>query len=210
MTAHAPERNPATMPPRHYTELQLDALQELASIGSGTAATALAQLLGRPVDITVPRARALGLADAVDAAGAPEEQVASALMGVGGDLEAVVLLLFPSADEATICGLLGVEADTDVGDSALGEIANILGASALGALAKMTELALEPRPPAVIHDMLGAIVASVLAETAGDVDVALMLDAELSIAGAPCSVSFMLLPTAGAVDELLARLGLDR
>ena len=198
------------MPPRHYTELQLDALQELASIGSGTAATALAQMLGRPVDITVPRARALGLADAVDAAGAPEAQVASALIGVGGDLDAVFLLLFPSADEATICGLLGVEAGTDVGDSALGEIANILGASALGALATMTGLALEPRPPAVVHDMLGAIVASVLAETAGDVDVALMLEAELSIAGSPCSVSFMLLPTAGAVAELLARLGLDR
>jgi chemotaxis protein CheC len=198
------------MSSRHYTELQLDALQELASIGSGTAATALAQLLGRPVDITVPRARALGLADAVDAAGAPETHVASALMGVGGDLEAVVLLLFPNADEATICGLLGVEAGTDVGDSALGEIANILGASALGALATMTGLALEPHPPAVIHDMLGAIVASVLAETVGDVEVVLVLETELSIAGAPCAVSFMLLPTAGAVAELLARLGLDR
>jgi chemotaxis protein CheD len=31
-----------------YTDLQLDALRELANIGSGTAATALSALLGRP------------------------------------------------------------------------------------------------------------------------------------------------------------------
>ncbi len=39
----------------HYTEMQLDALRELANIGSGTASTALSSMLGRSVDITVPR-----------------------------------------------------------------------------------------------------------------------------------------------------------
>ena len=51
----------------HYTEMQLDALRELANIGSGTAATALSAMLGRPVDISVPSARALPLAEAVEA-----------------------------------------------------------------------------------------------------------------------------------------------
>jgi chemotaxis protein CheC len=198
------------MSPDDYTALQLDALTELASIGSGTAATALAQLLGRTVDIAVPRALALGLADAVDAVGAPDAQVAGALMPVGGDLEAVVLLLFPGDDAATLCRLLGVEPGSEVGDSALGEIANILGAAALGALVTMTGLALEPRPPLVVHDMLGAIVASALAETAGEVDVALVLDGELDVADVACSLSFLLIPTAGGVAELLARLGLER
>jgi len=193
-----------------YTDTQLDALQELASIGSGTAATALAQMLGRTVDLAVPRALALELADAVDAVGPPEAQVAAAIMPAAGDFEAVVLLLFPSRDADTLCRLLGVEPGTDVGDSALGEIANILGASALGALATMTGLALEPRPPLVVHDMLGAIVASALAETAGEVDVALVLDTELDVADVACSLSFLLIPTAGAIAELLARLGLER
>ena len=41
-----------------YSEMQLDALRELANIGSGTAATALSSLLDRPVDLHVPKASA--------------------------------------------------------------------------------------------------------------------------------------------------------
>ena len=48
------------MTPR-LTDLQLDALRELANIASGTAATALSQMLGQEVDISVPRALALPL-----------------------------------------------------------------------------------------------------------------------------------------------------
>lgn len=194
----------------HYDEQQLDALRELASIGAGTAATALSQMLGRPVELAVPRALALPLADAVEAVGAPETLVSAAVMEVDGDVEAVVLLLFPEADAATLCELLGVEHRTMIGDSALGEIANVLGAAALGALAKLTKLAVEPRPPQVLHDMLGAIVASALAQTVGDVDLALVLDASLTLAGVPSGLSFLLLPSAGGVAELLTRLGLGR
>ena len=42
-----------------YTDVQLDALRELANIGSGKASTALSMLLGRAVDISVPKAHAL-------------------------------------------------------------------------------------------------------------------------------------------------------
>ena len=56
-----------------YTDLQLDALRELANIGSGNASTALSSMLGRSVDITVPAARVLPMADAVPAGGNPAE-----------------------------------------------------------------------------------------------------------------------------------------
>lgn len=191
-----------------YDEIQLDALRELASIGSGTAATALAQMLGRPVELAVPRALALPFADAIESVGEADEMVASVVMPIGGDVEAVVLLLFSNRCAAILCDLLGVEPRSDLGDSALGEIGNILGASAVGALATMTGLTLEPEPPHVLHDMLGAVVASVLTATVGDLDVALVLDAELAVEGAACGLSFLLLPTAGGVAELLGRLGL--
>lgn len=191
-----------------YDEQQLDALRELASIGSGTAATALSQMLGRPVELAVPRALALPLADALDAVGEPDAMVASVVLPVGGDAEIVVLLLFSYSCAACLCELLGVEPRSELGDSALGEIGNILGASAVGALAQMTGLALEPQPPHVLHDMLGAVVASVLAATAGDLDLALVLDAELGVEDAACGLSFLLLPTSGGAAELLGRLGL--
>ena len=37
---------------------------------------------------------------------------------------------------------------------------------------------------------------------------ALVLDSELDVAGEPCSISFLLLPNAGGVFDLLAPLGL--
>lgn len=191
-----------------YDERQLDALRELASIGSGTAATALAQMLGRPVELAVPRALALPLADALDALGEPDAMVSSVVMQVGGDTEIVVVLLFSYRCAATLCELLGVEPRSELGDSALGEIGNILGASAVGALAQMTGLALEPQPPHVLYDMLGAVVASVLSATVGELEVALMLDADLIVEEASCGLNFLLLPSADGVAELLDRLDL--
>lgn len=191
-----------------YTDLELDALRELANIGSGTAGTALSSMLGRPVDISVPRALALPLADAVDAAGDAEMPATGVVIPLQGDLAGTVLLLFDEADAATLCGLLGVDPDSDVGLSALGEIGNILGTSYIQALGQMTGLNLEPTPPQVATDMLGAIVATVLAAEAAAADVALLLDSDLSVEGEPCSLSFMLLPEPGGVRELLTRLGL--
>jgi chemotaxis protein CheC len=192
-----------------YDDQQLDALRELASIGSGTAATALAQMLGRAVELTVPRALALPLADALDAVGEPDAMVASVVLPVGGDAELVVLLLFSYDCAASLCDILGVEPRSELGDSALGEIGNILGASAVGAFAQMTGLTLEPQPPHMLYDMLGAVVASILSATVGELDLALVLDASLTVEDAACGMSFLLLPTVVGVAELLGRLGLD-
>ncbi len=195
--------------PKTYPEMQLDALRELANIGSGTAATALSSMLGRPVDISVPAALALPLADAVEAAGTPDAVVTAVVLPLVGDLDAIALLLFAPEDAAALCGLLGVDVDSDMGISALAEIGNILGSAYIGALTTMTNLALEPAPPKTATDMLGAIVSSVLAAGAAETDVALLLDSELTVEGAECSLSFMLAPGREGVAEILARLGLD-
>lgn len=195
------------MPSARYSDLQLDALRELANIGSGTAGTALSALLGRPVDISVPKAAALDLADAVDSAGPPEQLVWAVVVGVDGDLDATALLVVGEEDAGTICAFLGVEPETDTGRSALEEIGNILVASYIGALSQMTGLALDLRPPASACDMLAAVVASVLAGSGDDRDVAIMLDSDLTVDNSEVALSFMLLPTPEGVDELLHRIG---
>jgi chemotaxis protein CheC len=191
-----------------YTELQLDALRELANIGSGNASIALSGMLGRSVDISVPNALAIPLAEAVEAAGAPERPVTGIVLGIVGDMTGTVLLLVPPADADAMCRMLGVEPDDEFGLSALGEIGNIVGTSYINALAAMTGMALEPTPPATATDMLGAIVESVLAAHAHGGDFALMLDSDLTVEGEDCSISFLLVPDQGGVEELLARLGL--
>jgi chemotaxis protein CheC len=193
----------------HYTELQLDALRELANIGSGTASTALSGMLGRSVDISVPKAQALPIAEAVEAAGDPEIEVTGIVLGILGEMNGTVLLLVPPADADAMCRLLGVEPDDEFALSALGEIGNIVGTSYINALAAMTGMEIEPTPPATATDMLGAIVESVLAGAAISGDIALLLDSNLVVEGEGCSVSFLLVPDQGGVQLLLERLGLS-
>ena len=194
------------MSTQEYSELQLDALRELANIGSGTAGTALAGLLGRSVDLSVPKAAAMALEQAVELTGPGETEVGAVLVPIVGDLDAVALLLFPPADADAICALLGVDVRSDEGASALGEIGNILCASYINALATMLGMELEPRPPQVAWDMLGAIIASVLLREATP-DGALVLDSNLLVEGESCSLSFLLLPTQGGIADLLGRMG---
>jgi chemotaxis protein CheC len=191
-----------------YSTLQLDALRELANIGSVTASAALSTLLGRPVDVSVPNARLVPIAEAVEATGPPESEITGIALGVVGELTATVLLLVPPADAGRLLALLGVGAGDALAPSALREIGNIVGTSYVNALARMTGLDLEPTPPAIATDMLGAIVHTVLAGHASDVDAALLLDSTLEVEDEDCSVSFVLVPDQGGVDLLLDRLGL--
>jgi chemotaxis protein CheC len=194
--------------PFTLNETQLDALCELANIASGGAAGALSQMLAREVDISVPRAVALPLADAIDACGAPEDEMTAVAIGVTGDLTGQVLLLTPPEQSRRLCSLLGVEFGTEVGDSALREIGNILGTTYLNGLSAMTGLTLIPCPPVLQVDMLAALLASIMAVTIGEQDLALLLDSELTIAQERCAITFMLLPTSNGIGDLLAPLGI--
>jgi chemotaxis protein CheC len=190
-----------------YTDIQLDALRELANIGSGTAGTALSSILGRSVDISVPSVAAMDVQGAVEEIGEADREVRATLVPFTGDLTGSALLLFPPDDAAVICRLLGVDPDGEDGESALAEIGNILCASYLTALGQMLGMEVEPCPPETAWDLLGAIVATVLLGQA-ETEEALLLDSALIVEGDSCSLSFLLLPAGGGVDELLQRLGL--
>lgn len=190
-------------------EMQLDALRELANIGSGNAGTALGSMLGTSVDISVPTAAALPLADAVAAAGEADDLRYGVVVPVVGDLDATAVLLFPESDARTMCGIYGLDPATPDGASVLGEIGNILGSNYINVLGQMVGWDLEPAPPQVVHDMLGAILQSVLLGRGEDVETVLVLDSALHVEdGHDCSLSFLLLPSGDGIVELLGRLGL--
>jgi chemotaxis protein CheC len=192
-----------------YNDLQLDALRELANIGAGTASTALSEMLGRAIDLSVPVARVLPMADAVDALGPPEQEITGIALGVDGDLPATVLMLLTPADADSVCTMLGLDPDSELAPSALGEIGNVVGTSYLNALAGMTGIALEPTPPATVTDMLGAIVQTILAPRAACSDRALLLDSSLVVEGEGCAIAFLLVPDHGGAEQLLERLGVS-
>ena len=191
-----------------FSDMQLDALRELANIGSGNAGTALSSMLGKPVDISVPTAAALPLDEAVAIAGEPDALRYGVVVPIVGDFEAIVLLLFPEDDARKLCAIYGIEPSTEDGFSMLGEVGNILGTNYINVLAQMVAMDLEPAPPQVVEDMLGAILQSVLIGRGDNIETALILDSALEVEDEACSLSFLLLPADDGIRQLLERLGL--
>ena len=192
-----------------FTDLQLDALRELANIGSGTAGTALGQMLGARRHLASRRPPCCRWPRPSTSPASPTSCATASSCRSSATCDAIVLLLFPDADARTLCGIYGVEPATPDGESMLGEIGNILGTSYINVLAQMTGLELEPAPPQVVEDMLGAIVASVLLGRGEDVDVALhpRLRPQRRGRGVLALVPAAARPTA-AIRQLLERLGL--
>src|SRR5919112_2367223 len=80
---------------RSLKALQLDALREVANIGAGHAATALSQMVGGTIMISVPTINVSRLEDIPPQVAEPDEPVAAVLMHMLGDLTGRTMLVFP-------------------------------------------------------------------------------------------------------------------
>src|SRR5947207_6499213 len=149
---------------RSLKVLQLDALREVANIGGGHAATALSQLIGRTVMVSVPTVVVCRLADVPPLLPRADEPVAAVLIQMLGDLTGHALLVFPSHTASRIAELLLHRATApDASDfdamerSAIQEAGNILSAAYLSALSDFMGMLLLPSPPSLAVDMSAAV-----------------------------------------------------
>jgi len=169
-----------------YTDLsdrQLDALREIANIGMGHAATALAQLLGQGIGLHVPRVSITALDAVPQLLGGAETPVAGVFLQVLGAARGHILMIFPLEDAGRLLGsLIGSgeppSIDSELGRSTLCEVGNILASAYLGALGTLLRQTLIPSIPLLAVDMAGAVVDSVLIELGRTSDQALMLETE--------------------------------
>jgi chemotaxis protein CheC len=189
-----------------FNEMQQSALREIANIGSGHAATALSQLLGRPVEIGYSEALLTVLAEAIDRIGAPMGRSALVDTPIKGD-GGTVLLVFPDDTGEQLCRLLGTSLTDELGRTALQEVGNILATSYLNAIVAMTGMELEPEPPTVEVDLLGQLLSDSAASGGSPSDPTVLMRSELTIEASTAKFSFLFVPRIGSVDTLLERLG---
>ena len=189
-----------------FTDLQQSALREIANIGSGHAATALSQLLGRPVDISYSEALLTVLAEAIDKIGAPMSRSALVDTPIKAD-GGTVLLVFPDDTGEQLCQLLGTSLSEDIGLTALQEVGNILATSYLNAIVEMTGMDLEPEPPNVEVDLLGQLLSQSAASGGSPTDPTVLMRSRLTVEASDAQFSFLFVPRIGSVETLLDRLG---
>jgi chemotaxis protein CheY-P-specific phosphatase CheC len=164
MTAAAPHDSPRAR--------AVDRLCELASVGAGHAAGALATLFARPFVMGVPEPRASQVGPAgfslATSLGAEPREWCGVLFNVsGGPGGALALFLTPSARAALLCALLGKNAGgAEQAESALCELGNIVASHALSAIGELAGALVLPSPPQYVAVDAPRAFARLLAERA--------------------------------------------
>lgn len=169
---------------RQLTPRQLDALREVANIGAGHAATALSQMTGERIMISVPQLAVSSIDDVPNQIAAPEEPVAAVLMKMEGDLQGLTLLVFPHPIALRVAGLMMRRKVSSLGpieESAIKEAGNILSAAYLNALADFMGFTLLPSPPSLAIDMSDAVLTSTYVASAQGMTQVVCVESEFQL-----------------------------
>jgi chemotaxis protein CheC len=137
------------------TEMEIDALRELANVGSGHAATALAQMTGVQITIDIPRVTIAPLGNVIQNFGPNGERLVSLSMRMLGDVTGQTLFVMREENAELLCQLILRERYTGSLDgalerSSLQETGNIMAGSFLNALAAWLSTWLLPSVPSIL------------------------------------------------------------
>ena len=194
---------------RKLKALQLDALREVANIGAGHAATALSQMTGQTIMISVPRINIAPLEDIPNQVATDEEPVAGVLMKILGDLTGLALLVFPQPTALRVAGLMmkrdAVRTLGDLEQSALREAGNILSAAYLNALSEFMGMILLPSPPSLAIDMSDAVMSSTFVEMAHGAEYVFCVETEFHLKELNEALRgfFLLMPDVASLTAML-------
>lgn len=153
---------------RGLTDTHLDVLKEIGNIGLGNAATALATMVNKRIDMAVPQSRFLSLEEVMDLVGGLEEVVCCVNLRLDGDVPGQILFLFNLESTFNLIDMLmGMERGSTVqldemGESVVKEVGNVLTGSFVSAIGTMTGLNMIPTVPMFATDMLGAVLSASL------------------------------------------------
>jgi chemotaxis protein CheC len=195
---------------RSLKAIQLDALREVANIGAGHAATALSQMVGQTIMISVPTINIARLEDVPPQVGEPDQPVAAVLMHMLGDLTGRTLLVFPRRTAVRLAELLLHRSSppdefSEMQQSAIKEAGNILSSAYMNALSDFMGMMLLPSPPSLAIDMSTAVLTTAYLQFGSDKDYVFCVESEfrLSDIGEKLSGYFLLLPDAASLQAIL-------
>ena len=201
---------------KNYDELSpvaIDCLREIGNIGSGSAASSLSQMLGKPIEMRVPDVCVLEYQQIIDTMGGPEKVITGILVRLQGDIKGmmmflledsfaqVVLSTFMSQDKIELTKL------DDMQLSVSTEMGNIMAGSYLRALATLTGLTIDMEIPSMTVDMLGAIMSVPITEFAQVGDKVLFINDGFSVDGVDIKSNIILIPEMESLETLMKKLG---
>lgn len=191
----------------------LDVLREIGNIGAGNAVTALAKMLNRKIDMSVPNAKVMEFKDVSDILGNAEDVVVGIVLELRGDLTGDIMFILKMDAAKILVSMLMMEKVEEINElneihiSALKELGNIMSGAYLSSLVTLTNMSLTPSIPFLSIDMAGAILSFPAIEFGKVGDTVLYIETEF-IDGADRVVGdFFLIPDVNSYEKLLKVLG---
>ncbi|MBO6154106.1 MAG: chemotaxis protein CheC [Lachnospiraceae bacterium] len=195
-------------------EKYIDVLKEIGNIGAGNATSAIANMLGLKIDMSVPEVQFLPVEKIGESMGAEDEVIVGIMLGVESDIEGSMMFLMDMDSAHHIINRLMMrpadynEPFDEMDLSAVKEIGNIIAGSYLSALSGLTNLVITPTIPFVSVDMAAAILSVPAIQFGMMGDNALMIKTEFSDELA-INGYFILMPEEDSYEKILTSLGLS-
>jgi chemotaxis protein CheC len=202
-----------TMNFENLDSYKIDVLREIGNIGAGNAATALAKMLNKKIDMEVPKVKVMEFNQVSEMLGGAEILVVGLLLKMTGELNgSIMFILENNAAHVLINILMGKpienrEKFNEIELSALKELGNILAGSYVSALSNLTGLNIMPTVPEIAIDMAGAIISVPAIEFGKLGDTVLYIETEFVEGSAKVLGDFFLIPDLDSYEVLLRALG---
>ena len=145
---------------RMNNDIIIDVLREIGNIGAGNAATSLAKMIDKKIDMKVPVVKLVDFDEVPEMLGGPENIVCGIFFKLEGDITGSIMFVLDQKSAINLVDLLMPRDNAEFDEftiSALKEIGNILSGSYIASLSGLTNLQIKISVPALAIDMAGAI-----------------------------------------------------
>ena len=198
----------------NLNHFMIDILKELGNIGAGNAATALASMISKRVDMDVPNVRILEFKEVAEVLGGEENLVVVIYFELTEDLEGNMMFALDMDSAINLTNMLfnreKKNSELDEMDiSAISEVGNILASSYANSLSSLTGLKIVISVPSISIDMAGAILSVPAIQYGHIADHALMIETTFEENQNLVTGNLFFLPNLSSFDKILTALGVN-
>jgi len=195
------------------TEVEKDVLREIGNIGGGNALTSLSMMLDRSLYLDLPSCQLVKREEAGKLLKNPDSLYAGVSMTMTGTIECVlVLLMNKQFTKLVIDSLdpdepeLNIQSLTEMQESALCEVGNIMGNSYITALGDMLELQIDVSVPRIVVGAGNSVLQEFLGGHAVQLERLLFINSAFRTKDQTLESCMLLCPTNESLSAMLEKL----
>lgn len=190
------------------SEMEMDMLHEVGSMGASHAANSLADMTGAKVRIEVPDLESMPVEELLSEEGGENLAVGS-YVELHGDIEGFIMLLLDMDSALEVAAqVTGMEARefTAMEESVIQEVGNIMSAHLANTISDFLGMRIMPSPPSLAVDMGIALLDAVMVEQAQKVEQALVFKTRFLFHPKLLMGKIFLIPELESLERIVGRI----